>query len=68
MPRITVPAEPRWATLAQAESYSTIPVRTLRDWAAKGRLPLYRFGPRQLRVNLNDLDTLVQRVPTADVS
>jgi excisionase family DNA binding protein len=64
-PRITVPAEPRWATLAQASDYSTIPVKTLRDWASRGRLPLYRFGPRQLRVDLNDIDALVRRVPTA---
>jgi hypothetical protein len=64
MPRISAPAEPRWATLASASDYSTIPVKTLRDWAAKGLLPLYRFGPRQLRVDLNDLDALVRRVPT----
>lgn len=56
---------PRWASLRDAEAHSGIPVSTLRDWARKGLLPLYRIGPRQIQVDLNDLDRLRRRVPTA---
>lgn len=58
--------QPRWRSLAEASEYSGgIPISTLRDWIRKGRLPAYRLGPRQLQVDLNDLDALRQRVPTA---
>jgi excisionase family DNA binding protein len=62
---ISAAAEPRWASLAQASTYSTIPVKTLRDWISKGRLPAFRVGPRQIRVDLNDIDGLMRRIPTA---
>lgn len=49
-----------------ADGTGRIPVSTLRDWIARGLLPAYRFGPRQLRVDLNDLDGLIRRVPTVE--
>ena len=56
---------PRWASLRDAEAHSRIPVSTLWDQARKGLLPMYRIGPRQIQVDLNDLDRLRRRVPTA---
>jgi excisionase family DNA binding protein len=57
--------KPRWASLEQAETYSNIPRRTLRRWIAKGWLPAYRLGPRQIQVDLNDVDRLRTPIPSA---
>jgi excisionase family DNA binding protein len=58
------PAAPRWASLAQASEYlGGIPERTIRSWISKGWLPGFRIGPRQLQVNLNDLDAMRTRIP-----
>jgi hypothetical protein len=37
----------------------------MRDWIAKGLLPAYRLGPRQIQVDLNDIDALRTRIPAA---
>ena len=59
-------AQPRWRSLSEASDYAGgIPISTLRDWIRRGILPAYRVGPRQLQVDLNDLDALRRRVPTA---
>ena len=61
------PREPKWVTgLAAASRYADIPIRTLRDWIAKGLLPAYRIGPRQIQIDLNDIDALRVRIPTAN--
>lgn len=59
------PAEPRWASINEASAYSNIPKRTLRDWIRTGRLPGYRIGPRQIQVDLNDIDAMRRRIPAA---
>lgn len=56
---------PRWVFLPDAEQYSGIPRRTLRRWVSEGRLPAERFGPRRIRVDLNDLDALAVPIPAA---
>jgi excisionase family DNA binding protein len=57
----------RWVTgLSDAADYAKLPVRTLRDWIAKGLLPAYRIGPRQIQINLDDIDALRVRIPTAN--
>jgi excisionase family DNA binding protein len=59
--------EPRWVTgLPAVAAYSGLPVRTLRDWIAKGLLPAYRIGPRQIQIDLNDIDRLRVRIPAAN--
>jgi excisionase family DNA binding protein len=59
--------EPRWATgLPAASAYAGVAVRTLRDWIAKGWLPAYRIGPRQIQIDLNDIDALRTRIPAAN--
>jgi excisionase family DNA binding protein len=67
-PARPVPArfvEPRWAFLKEAEAYSGVPVRTLRDWIARGWLPATRLGPKRIQVDLNDLDALRRELPSA---
>jgi len=38
----------------------------MRDWITKGWLPAYRMGPRQIQIDLNDVDALRRRIPTVD--
>lgn len=63
-PTTTTPG-PRWATQQAAAEYLGVQVRTIRDWIAAGRIPGYRFGPRLIRVRLDDIDALAARIPTA---
>jgi excisionase family DNA binding protein len=58
----------RWVKLIEAAEYAQIPMRTMRDWIAKGWLPAYRIGPRQIQIDLNDVDALRRRIPTVDGS
>ncbi len=66
MPRNSRSApEPRWASLLEAGEYAAVPHRTVRDWIKRGWLPGYRIGPRQIQVDLNDVDKLRRRIPSA---
>jgi excisionase family DNA binding protein len=40
-------------------------VKTLRRRIASGALPAYRFGPRSIRVRLEDLEASGRRIPSA---
>lgn len=51
----------RWAPLKQAAAQSGISYRTLLSWIAQGRIQAYRFGPRLLQVDLDELEAL--RIP-----
>jgi excisionase family DNA binding protein len=55
---------PRWARLDLAAEYADVHPMTLRRWAAAGRLPMFKFG-RGVRVDLNDIDALMRRVPSS---
>jgi excisionase family DNA binding protein len=57
----TSAATPRFAPLKQAAATRGISYRTLLSWIAQGRIQAYRFGPRLLQVDLDELDAL--RVP-----
>ena len=61
-------AVPRWVSLLEAAEYARIPMRTMRSWVSQGWLPAYRIGPRQIQIDLNDVDALRRRIPTADMS
>jgi excisionase family DNA binding protein len=50
---------PTWA------DHHSISVKTARRWIAEGRLTAYRFGPRMIRVDLNQAEELLRRIPTA---
>ncbi len=51
-------------TLTAAAEYLDVSERTLRRYIAEGRLPAYRLGKRQIRIEVADLDKLVQPIPT----
>ena len=52
-----------YETLAQAAERTGITVKTLRRWIMAGRLPAYRYGPKLLRVEPEDVDRQMQAVP-----
>lgn len=56
---------PRYVPLADGARYATVCTRTLRRWIAAGDLTGYRAGPRLIRVDLNELDSLMRPIPTA---
>ncbi|MGO0576735.1 helix-turn-helix transcriptional regulator [Ornithinimicrobium panacihumi] len=53
----------QFESLAQAAQRTGLSARTLRRRIAEGRLPAYRNGPRILRVDPEDVDQLMIRVP-----
>jgi excisionase family DNA binding protein len=52
-------------SLADAAAYATISVRTVRRYIASGRLAGYRVGPRLIRVDLEELESLARPIPAA---
>jgi excisionase family DNA binding protein len=62
----TVTAARRLVGIHQAAEYADVHPITLRRWISAGRLPAYRVGPRLLKVDLNELEAMLHRIPTAD--
>lgn len=58
-------SHPRLATLAAAAEYASCSTKTLRRRVADGTLTGYRFGPRALRIDLDELDDALRPIPTA---
>lgn len=58
----------RLASLDEAASYAATSKRTIRRRIADGTIQGYRFGPRQLRVDLNELDAALRTVPAVSRS
>ena len=63
MPRPS-PTARRLATLTDAAEHCSVNPRTIRRRIADGSLTGYRFGPRIIRVDLDELDALLRPVPT----
>lgn len=55
----------RLASIAEAATYFDVSTRTIRRYISNGFLPAYRVGPRLIKVDLDELDKLARRVPTA---
>ncbi len=55
----------RLVTQAAAAEYAGVGARTIRRRISDGSLTGYRIGPRLIRVDLNELDALLQPIPTA---
>ena len=64
-PQVRENWERRLASLAKAAAYVDTSPRTIRRAIADGRLTSYRFGPRTLRVDLNEIDAVLRPIPTA---
>ena len=59
-------AAPRdWVSLSVAADRLSVSEKTLRRMIAQGRLTAYRFGPRLVRVDANELDALGTKIPAA---
>lgn len=54
----------RLVGINQASEYADVHPITIRRWISAGRVPAYRAGPRLLKVDLNELDAMMRRVPT----
>lgn len=58
-------APPRWGSVAEGAEHLDVHPRTIRRMIAEGRLTGYRLGPRIIRVDLNEVDALLQPIPSA---
>ncbi len=54
-----------YESLAQAAERTHVSVKTLRRRISTGQLRAYRYGPRILRLDPNDVDKLMRPVPNA---
>jgi excisionase family DNA binding protein len=63
MPQSSPPR--RYATQLEAAEYLHCNERTIRRLIADGRITGYRIGRRFVRVDLNELDSALQRIPAA---
>ena len=61
---IQSPVVRRKLTILEAAAHCGVTDRTIRTWIASGILPAYRYGPRVVRIDPDDLDDLGQRIPT----
>ena len=52
-------------TLAQAADSLAMDEKTIRRYIATGRLTGYRIGPRAVRVDADEIDSLARPIPTA---
>lgn len=61
-------SRPRFGSIdAAAERLGCSP-RTVRRMIAAGELAGYRLGKRMLRVNLDEVEALLRRIPTASAA
>lgn len=54
-----------WGTIAQAAQLYPISRDTVRRRIADGTITGYRFGPRKLLVDLDELEAALRPIPTA---
>ena len=63
-----MPASPtqthRWTSLTLGAEHIGVSEKTLRRLVASGRITGYRFGPRLIRLDLNELDAMLRPIPT----
>ncbi len=62
-PRTPSPTVRRLESITGAAAYAGVHPKTVRRHIAAGRLVGYRFGPRLLRVDLNELDAMLRPIP-----
>lgn len=62
--RSAVEAATEWLSIAQAAHRLGVSHWTIRRRIADGSLPAHRFGPRLIRVDSADVDSLGRIVPT----
>ena len=50
----------RLVGINHAAEYADVHPITIRRWVSAGRVPAYRAGPRLLKIDLNELDAMLQ--------
>ena len=65
MHKHTRPQARRLASIADAADYAGTSARTIRRRIADGTLTGYRFGPRMIRVDMDQLEELLTPIPAA---
>jgi excisionase family DNA binding protein len=55
----------RWGSIERAALTAGVSTRTIRRRIADGSITGYRFGPRVIRVDLDEVESLFKRMPTA---
>ncbi len=58
-----IESRPRLESITNAAEYLGVSTKTIRRWIADGRLTGYRAGPKLIRVDLNELDAMLRRIP-----
>ena len=58
-------AQRRLSSIPDAADEYGVHHQTIRRWISAGRIVGYRFGPRMLRVDLDELDALLRPLATA---
>lgn len=61
----TPPPARRWASKEQAADYIGVCDKTLRRYIAQGIIPAHRLGKRLIRLDLNEVDAAMARIPSA---
>jgi excisionase family DNA binding protein len=56
---------PTYVSLEHAAQITEQSVKTIRRRIADGTLPAYRFGGRNIRIRLDDLQATARLIPTA---
>ena len=56
---------PIYVSLQEAAEITCQSVKTIRRRISDGTIPAYRFGRRQIRIKLEDLEGTARRVPSA---
>jgi excisionase family DNA binding protein len=52
-------------SIHQAADYADVHPITVRRWVRAGRLRAYRVGPRLLKIDLNEVESMLTPIPTA---
>ena len=48
----------RYANIKEVSEYTSLPIKTLYDWASQGRIPSIKYGRRVL-FDLEDIDRIM---------
>jgi len=59
-----MPGRQRLVSIDAAAEFAAVNPRTIRRRIAEGRLTGYRFGPRLIRVDLEEVEALLRPIPT----
>lgn len=61
------PQARRYSDIADAATYIGVSDKTIRRMISAGSITAYRFGPRLIRIDLNELDRKLRPIPSARV-